>query len=605
MAGETSAQYAEICARVQAVADDFRRTRLHTGLGRLVAAALGPLLLALLVDSLFPLPGVVRALFVALWAFGIVWLLVREIGLPWRRRLDVEHCAEFIESRIPPLRTSLITAIQVYGDLERERPWFDRQMVEATVRHALSQAGRFNFGTVVDKGPLRKSAGLAGLAVLITLLVAVMDPHGLLSHLGRFLGAFTEVQRDLTAARSREIRVAVLPDGKTTVLRGAAVTLEATLVGFASDHLALHVQPEEGEAEEYRLETAGLSTIQHTLGPVEKTFQAFFTCADVSSERVAIRVVERPSVVNIQLECIYPTYVRRPPLRLPRSSGEITALKGSHVVLTIEGNKALQTGWLQLLQGRTIPLAVGGRFARGVVSVEEEITYQVRLTCADGFENEEARDRTIKVVHDQPPEIQFVSLEIQPEQEVQLTETAAVGKTLNVAAKDDYGIRKVIFHYDIEAVVKELYHEPVRNKQKQRTFAIPQQTWTGTIARVGETGVKVGDRLSFWGETQDGFDRGEGGQPQSARTPVFHIVLIGEEFAWQDVSYQPDANFDFGLYDTLKRKDRGRQRPPRESIDREAKPEMPGIYLDLPYGNDEVPVQYQSAWKAYTSSLIE
>jgi hypothetical protein len=32
---------------------------------------------------------------------------------------------------------------------------------------------------------------------------------------------------------------------------------------------------------------------------------------------------------------------------------------------------------------------------------------------------------------------------------------------------------------------------------------------------------------------------------------------------------------------------------------------MPGIYLDLPYGNDEVPVQYQSAWKAYTSSLIE
>jgi len=436
-------------------------------------------------------------------------------------------------------------------------------------------------------------------------LYAALDYDGMVSQLRRFFGAFTEIRDDLAAGRRKEIRIAVLPDGKTTVLQGSSVALEATMVGFDSDHLDLRVEPEEGEPELFRLDTRGAHSVQHTLVSLERTFEALFSYQEIASERVRIRVVERPSVRNIQLEVIYPSYVRRPPLRLPRSSGEITALKGSHVILTIEASKSLQRGHLELEQGEPVVLAVGGRFARGVLPVEEGIRYLVRLVGEDGFTNEAPRLRLIKVVHDQSPEVRFVNLGIEPEQEVQFTESIAGAKPLNVAARDDYGVRKIIFHYDIAAVVKELYHEPIRDKTRQRTFSIPRQTWSGTIVRVGELGAKVGDRVSFWAEAQDGYDRGEDGQPNSSRTPVFHIVVIGEEFAWEDVTYQPDASFDFGLYDSLTRKARGRRKPPREAIVREAMPEMPDIDLDLAYGHDEVPVQYQSAWKAYTSSLMD
>jgi len=605
MPAETAEQYSELCSRVQSVAEDRHRTRINTGASRLVAGALGPFLLALMVDRVVPLPGAVRAAILIGCVIAAVYLLIREVVGPWRREFGMEESAEFIESRIPALRTSLITALQVHQDLGRDRPWFDRQMVAATVRLACASLKRFALRSVVDRTALRKWAACASVIVLAGVLYAALDFNGLASQLRRFFGAFTEIRDELAAGRRREILIAVLPDGKTTVLQGSSVTFEATMVGFETDHLDLRVVPEEGDSELFRLDTRGAPSVEHTLVSLERTFDALFSCGEIASERVRIRVVERPSVRNIQLEVIYPSYVRRPPLRLPRSSGEITALKGSHVVLTIEANKPLQRGHLEFEQGEPIALAVGGRFARGVLPVEEETRYRVRLVGEDGFTNESPRLRLIKVVHDQTPEVRFAGLGIEPEQEVQLTESIAGAKPLNVAAKDDYGVRKIIFHYDIEAVVKELYHEPIREQTRQRTFSIARQTWSGTIVRVGELGAKVGDRVSFWAEAQDGYDRGEGGQPQSSRTPVFHIVIIGEEFAWEDVTYQADASFDFGLYDSLTRKARGRRKPPREAIIREAMPEMPDIDLDLAYGHDEVPVQYQSAWKAYTSSLME
>ena len=605
MSAEGEVHYVELCGRVDRVGELLRRTRGGTGLCRFVAGTLGPLLLVVLLDRLLPLPGIVRAALVTGCGLGVLYLLVQEAIRPWLRRRDTVACAQFVENRIPRLETSVVTAIQIHDDLQRKRPWFDRQMVMATLRHAVELIGRFNLDSVVDRAPLHRAAALAGTVALALLLHAALDFGGLLSQLQRLFGSFSEVRQELTAAGRKEITVRVLPDGKTTLLRGSSATLEATLIGFHSDSVLLRIRPEDRGPEEYRLETAGADTVTHGLASVAQTFEAVFTAKEVESEPVTVRVVGRPQVVNIQLECIYPTYVRRPPLRLPRSSGEITALKGCHVVLTIEANKALQGGYLDVMMKSPIPMAVGGRFARAVIPVEERTEYFIRLTGEDGFENERPRRRVIKVVHDQEPAIRFVNLGIKPDQEVQMTEALASAKSLVVGASDDYGIRKIIFHYDIEAVVKELYHEPIRNQQRTRVFSIPRQTWQGTIARAGELGLKVGDRLSFWAEVQDGYDRGDEGGPHRARTPTYHLVVVGEEFAWEDVEYRPDETFDFGLYDSLKRKSRGRRKPPRESITREAKPEMPDVELDLPYGHDEVPIQYESAWKAYTGSLME
>jgi hypothetical protein len=599
------AEYQELCRHVKAVWTRRRNVTSGIGVCHLLTGFLGPLLVALGLDRFLPLPGIVRAAAILASISLMLYFLIRGVVLPWIQRQDLFAGARFIESRRPELNTSFITALQVREDLDRDPPWFDRQMVEATLRFAGELARRLDLGSVVDTRPLRRAAALAAVLLAAAIGYAAWDFAQLRAQLGRFLTAFSEVRDDLTSPVEREILVEVIPDGKTTVLRGASVTLQAALVGFTSPRVKLRLQPENGLAEEYELDTSGGQTAGHTLVSVEASFDAVFSAETVTSEPVTIRVVERPEVVNVQLECIYPAYVRRPPLRLPRSSGEISALKGSHIVLTIEASRALQSGHLEVLRGQAVPLAVGGRFARGVFSVEETIEYRIRLVSIEGFENEKPETRLIQVVHDLPPEVQFVNLGIEPEGEVQLKESLATAKALEVVARDDYGIRKIVLHYDIEAVVKELSHEPVRGKQKSRVFAIPAQNWTGLLARVGELGLKVGDRISFRAEVMDWYDREEDGKPHATRTPTYHLVVVGEEFAWEDVVYRPDETMDFGLYDTLARKARGREKPPRESIAREPRIEMPGVELDLPYGHDEVPIRYQSAWKAYTTSLME
>ncbi|MBI2191150.1 MAG: hypothetical protein HYU36_04120 [Planctomycetes bacterium] len=603
---ESHALYLELCGRASAIEDDLRRVRLGTGLCWIVGWVIGPFLTAILVDRLLPLPDLVRAAVTLACAATLLYGVARHLFLSAFQKLSTETCAAIIEGGIPELRTSLITGIQIYEDLESERPRFDRQMVEATLRHAAQLARRFDFRSVVETAELRHRAAVAGLVLLASLIYAATDFPGLLSQLRRFFTAFGRVQEEWVTGPRRSISVKVLPDGKTTLLRGSSVTLEATLVGFRSSSVTLQVRSEKGKEEDMDLPTESDGTARHTWPGLEESFEASFRAGEVASETVAIKVVERPEVVNIQLENIYPTYVRRPPLRLPRSSGEITTLKGSYVVLTIEANKNLRAGNLEILQGSPMPLTVGGRFARVVIPVERTTEYRIHLTDEDGFENENPQVRIIQMVIDQDPQVRFVNLGIEPEGEAIWNEGVASGKSLDVESRDDYGIRKLILHYDIEAVVKDVAIEPVRDKEKVRSFSLPLQSWTGSIARVSELGLRIGARLTFWAEVQDWYDLGEDGKPHSARTPVFRLVVVGQEESWEDLGYKPDENINFSLYEEMQRTSRGgRQKPPRESITREERPEMPSIQLDVSYGHEDVPVEYQRAWKAYTGSLME
>lgn len=603
---QTQSLYKELCARTLSIEDDLRRVRLGSGLCWLVTATLGPFLVALFIDRLLPLPDLLRAAVTLACGATLLYGLVRHIAIPAAQKLDTVACARIIEQGIPDFQTSLITSIQVYEDLERAQPWFDRQMVEATLRHTAQVARRHDFQSVVQTEELRRRALWAGLILFLSLLYAATDFAGLMGQLQRFFGAFSRVQEEWISGPRRSIQVKVLPDGKTTLLKGASVTLEATLVNFQSPTMKLALLSEKGEAQELQLETEQAERVRHTLPALEESFQATFSAGEVVSETVSIKVVERPEVVNIQLENIYPTYVRRPPLRLPRSSGEITTLKGSYVVLTIEANKSLKGGNLEILQGSPLQLAVGGRFARVVLPIERTTEYRIHLTDEDNFENENPQVRIIQMVLDQDPQIRFVNLGIEPEGEAIWPESIAFAKALEVEARDDYGIRKILLHYDIEAVVKDVSVEPVRDKEKLRTFSIPLQSWTGSLARVSELGLQVGARLIFWAEVQDWYDLGEEGKPHTARTPVYRFVVVGQEDSWQDVAYRPDESINFSLYEEMQRASRGgRQKPPRESISREERPEMPNLELDISYGHDDIPIEYQRAWKAYTGSLIE
>ena len=567
--------YERLRLRVHDVARLRNRCAQVEGGGRFVWLVGAPLLAALLVDMVLGLPLLLRVLILPLAAFGVVWCGWRLLVRPLLNRCRLTRAAMLIETARPEMKSRVISALQLYPELEKDHTPFDPAMLNGLVLYAQESTASEDFRAVVDRGPSRRAALAAGATVIAWIAAFVVNPAGMAGAFGRLGTAWQDVRQIALQVSGAKIVFEKLD--RPAYLRGTDVKVRALQKGFRSDSMEIYVRPvsqngsstDEWLRQALAVDAAGKG--EFVMKNAQMNFECYCASGRIQSERLTVVVTERPRIAKLSVEYDLPAYVRRAPIVQPRSDGNLKALYGSSILLTIEANKNLKSAVLRTsYQKKADTMSVGGQFAQGSIAAESdrwlkdnrqeiEESYTIELSDEYGYTNEDANTpHKLVVTKDQAPTIEFVGLPHRSSaQEPHVPEKDLDRVNLAVRGLDDYGIAKVTLHYRIEDL--ETGQEKGKGS-KPVAFGLPPTQVSLGLARASQLGLQVGDRLTFWAEAEDAYDLDPQAGPHKTTTPPYRIAIVTEEQLFSEVRYRDEWSAQW--YDSLKVATLARRAPP-------------------------------------------
>jgi hypothetical protein len=421
-----------------------RWLRLSWGVSRTLAVAVLLLTLACLADWLsdrleevpwsWRLAGLLGQLLV------VGYCAFRWLFYPLWRRLSDTEVALALETAWPELEQRLLSTVQLH---RAGADWqgMSRELIACLAQETAGLVQSLPLGQRADNRRLRWSAGL-----LLLLAVVVGVPFGLWPEL-----VWVLLQRQFLAQipipRSVQLWAEAPPVWYQPLHEPVVLRFHATGPGVSTAEEGwVRIWPEGEEAEDYPLQRIAWCTSAEALYEVQvpagaRDFRYRAWLADGRLPAVQeVRRVPRPVITDLQAWVVLPDFVgRRPrsqaPYERPAPLGEIAAIPGSAVRLTLQVQKPIRQAWVETLRiadsqeeqvQRRFPLTVGpaGATAQGIFPLQEgEMAYRLRVVDEYGLENRPPLRRGLRLVPEEPPQVTLLREEFAP-------------KGLEVAVKD-------------------------------------------------------------------------------------------------------------------------------------------------------------------------
>lgn len=488
-----------------------RRWRLKLAL-RGTVAFLGATILALVaagyaLEALRFSPGAIlafRILLLVIAAGCAAWFLVR----PMLRRVSDEQVALYLEEQEPSLEATIITALDAEraGRAHEVSPALARKLLEA----AIDRVEQIQFGRRIERRPVRRYAAAAAVVVSAALAIFTFGP----AYLRHAVSALLVVSRGVEAAAP--YRIDVTP-GDATVPKGADHTVTATLHGFDAQEARVMVRSGSDRPFEpvpmMRGETGAWDGILFDLA---RDVEYYVEASGVRSPTFTLKVLELPYVERLDLEYRYPSYTGLEP-RVIEDGGDVAALAGTEVRLTVHPTMPTGSGRIVLHDGSSAPLSrrEDGTLA-GSFTARENGFYRIELDGPKGEKVEASPQYMIDVITDHAP---AVSLS-RPGRDADATPVEEFA--VEVRADDDFAVRNVQLVYSINGGEE---HTITLFRGGQPT---PEVT-AGHTFYLEELGVQPGDAVSYYARASDN-DAVAG--PKTATSDIYFVRVrpFGREF---------------------------------------------------------------------------
>jgi hypothetical protein len=417
------------------------------------------------------------AVFVGLLVYGLVW--------PLRRRVTDAQVAMYLEECDPTLEAHIISAVEaaaMSGDNSPHSP----HLVEKLVEQAIDRCEALDHGRVAERAALRNQGVLlAGIAAASALIIA-LGP----AYLRHGLSALLIISR--SAEASTPYRIDVLP-GNRMVPRGADQTIRAKLVGFASSDVAVMMRSDKNASfERVPLIPGKDGAFEGVLFHLEKPTDYYVESNGVrspASGAYVLAVIDLPTVSLLEAEYRFPAYTGLAPRKEP--GGDVAAIRGTEVILTITPSMATPGGKILLDDGAEMPLTAA---ADGKVSGSFKITkqgfYKIELTGPKGEKVDASPQYTIDVIDDQAPAVHFTK----PGRDTQATPVEEL--FVEARADDDYGVKNLQLFYSVNG------GQPKSVTLFNGPKPMPEVSAGHTIY-LEELGLKPGDFVSYYAKASD------------------------------------------------------------------------------------------------------
>jgi len=385
---------------------------------------------AFAVDNLVHLGPTARACvlvvaIVALLAAVVWWLALRPLT-----GLGDEECAVLLESRRAELGDGLINTVSFDASWDREqRSGIEGGLVAMVEEDTVGALDRMPRRRVFGwRRALRIGIG-AGSAVAVLVLYSLVFP----SH---FRNALSRYAHPLSHVAPLTDTVLHVSPGDADLVYGADLEISATTEGRLPSRAV--VQLDHGAAPPMVFDG---KTFSYRVVRPEADFAYRVRAGDAISGEFTVRVRRPPEVRELAVTIRSPEYTGWPVRVEQRSTGNVSALRGSSITLDIHTTLPVESGRLLRRGDESIDLELIAPDAlRATVTLDDDIEYGFALHGAAAIAPTRVFQRALKALDDRPPACEITS----PGKDTEWVEGGARGLPLGLRVTDDVGLRETI-----------------------------------------------------------------------------------------------------------------------------------------------------------------
>ncbi len=281
------------------------------------------------------------------------------VGLRWLRQFRQRALALVLERRFPELNDRLITAIELTGEQQVQRPVLTQAMLARTIDEVREASSHLDLGTVFDKRPLMR-AGISASCLFVSVLafaICFSDVFGLWFRRNVLLANESwkrETAIQLVVLAEPGERVIEFKDGVYKHPRGSDLTLQASVLPGMKvpEQVQLRYLMSDGSARgRAYFSRLGDRQFKHTLTGLLNSLDCNLLAGDAERTPYHIEVVEPPRIDRIVLNSLFPKYtgwneadektgavIRTPK---PVQGTQVSLPSGTDFLLQAETNKPL------------------------------------------------------------------------------------------------------------------------------------------------------------------------------------------------------------------------------------------------------------------------
>lgn len=422
---------ADLAARLAAFRGRVWLIKLVEAVCAAIVGVLVGYLLLFVVDRLTETPAWLRYL---LFAGGLAACLLVPLALHrwiWRHRA-FDQLARLIGRRFPGLGDQLLGIIELVGDQSRAEAAGtnrSRRLCEAAIEQVAERSRAFDFFAAVPRPRHRGWLAAAALLAVGAATVAWVAPEAAANTWARLISPWRPIERYTFTRIAALPDTLVIPHGEPTEitvgLEPASPWRPATATARIGRQKPLTAPLEDGS---YRF----------TLPPQLTTAPLAIAVGD-ARPRSRVEPLMRPEISVLMAEITLPGYLGRSGVeRQEIRGGTLAALRGSTVALEATADRELAAA---SFDGRGVePQAAVIRTPP--VAVDEEATLRLEWQDRHGLAGSRPLELVVVPQADEPPSV--VALDLPPNRDILLnTDTLR----FRVAARDDFGIRRVGLHW--------------------------------------------------------------------------------------------------------------------------------------------------------------
>ncbi|MDP8240833.1 MAG: hypothetical protein P9X24_17230 [Candidatus Hatepunaea meridiana] len=220
---------------------------------------------------------------------------------------------------------------------------------------------------------------------------------------------------------------------------------------------------------------------------------------EITSEEYKLSIVTRPQIAELQYRLFPPRYSRLPMTVGKYNVGDVEALPGSKLEMTIRSNKILDNATLVFLRSGadtsaldSLSLAISGQTGTCKFTVVREGEYHLWLIDNDGHANRDPINYRIRLLADSYPLVRITY----PFEDVILGDDMQL--PLQIEADDDYGIGKLELAYslmDQDSIINTIQ---IKFDSPGKQSITAQQIWN-----LADMSLFPGDVIEYWAVAWD------------------------------------------------------------------------------------------------------
>lgn len=505
-----------------------RRAELFSAISKFLSVIIALALVITLIETIFPSPSIYRKLELLIISVltGFSAVLIGHRFLSDKRLKTGSESEEWWAitlGKIAPevLRDRLLNALQIVQQAPSTKDNFSADLARHALYLAVADLDDITITRALDFKNRNLGMRTAGIVTAAAILTFAIIPGGMSDAIGRIM----HPNREYVVELPYELSVSHDQDW---AYRGEPVEFQIAATGTPPKSVEFEYHYDGGENQVETVFLRGGSAVLEFKGfsdPITYHVES----KNVVSQPQRLKIVTRPQITELQYRLFPPAYSRLPVEIGRENIGNVEALPGSRLELTVRSSKPLETSWLifqksnsDSTENDSTKLEISHLSATVQLDLFRNGTYHIRLRDDQGHFDKDPVFYRVMLLTDEYPTVRITF----PEADIELGESTMLPLTLE--ADDDFGIGRMAISYHQMGEDTTVYSEKVKLDQSGIPTVEVDHFW-----EIGELYLMPGDVIEYWAIAWDtdnvnGPKRAES-ERRLVRLPSMEEIFAGVE----------------------------------------------------------------------------